>query len=158
MLKAHAIENLPHLGAARIHVLKSKWYPDENNSMTARFLDVMKKAGCEDIPVHTISGSLAIPLAAQDLVDTYKDIEAIVCFGILMKGETAHFEMIMNTLSTAFATLTLGSRVPIINCIIPATSFDQVRARTGNDEHNKGLEAALAAIETIIWRRNLRGE
>ncbi len=73
-----------------------------------------------------------------------------------MKGETAHFEMIMDTLTHSFAQLVLTARTPIINCIIPASSIEQVNVRTSDDGLNKGIEAALATIETIRWRRQLR--
>jgi 6,7-dimethyl-8-ribityllumazine synthase len=155
MLTAHSLENIPQLGPARIHVLKSKWHGEACDSLTEKFLEVMKRAGCEEIPVHTVSGSLEMPLAAQDLIEAYPDIEAVVCFGIILKGETMHFEMMLQTLSTAFAKLTLEKRTPLINCIIPATKEGQVTARAGNDGKNKGIEAALATIETVLWRRSL---
>lgn len=156
MLQTHSLENLPQLGKANIHVLKSKWHGAYCDRLTERFLAVMKQAGCEHVTVHTVSGSLEMPLAAQDLIDNDKSIEAIVCFGIILKGETMHFEMMLQTLSYALPNLSLSTRVPLINCIIPATALSQVEDRAGDDERNKGIEAALATIETILWRRSLR--
>lgn len=159
MLLPHSAANVGHLGAACIHVLKSKWHAEHVDALVGRFLAVMEKAGCTDIPVHTLSGCLEMPLAAQDLFEMEKGrLEAVVCFGILMKGETAHFEMVLNTMTAAFAQLTLNARLPVINAILPASRMEHVLERSGDNDLNKGIEAALATVETIRWRRDIRAQ
>jgi 6,7-dimethyl-8-ribityllumazine synthase len=100
-----------------------------------------------------------MPLAAQDLFEMEKGaLEAVVCFGILMKGETAHFEMVLNTMTAAFAQFTMTAKVPVINAIIPASKLEHVQERSGENDLNKGIEAALATIETIRWRRAVKAK
>jgi 6,7-dimethyl-8-ribityllumazine synthase len=157
MLKPHSTENIGRLGPARIHVLKSKWHGESVDALVGRFLAVLSDADCPGIPVHTLSGCLEMPLAAQDLFEMEKGaLEAVVCFGILMKGETAHFEMVLNTMTAAFAQFTMTARVPVINAIIPAGRIEHVQERSGDNNLNKGIEAAIATIETIRWRREIR--
>jgi len=154
MLQEHSTKDIGMLGPAVIHVLKSKWYVEHVDALVARFLGVMEAAGCISIPVHELSGCLEMPLASQDLFEMERGrLEAVVCFGILMKGETAHFEMVLNTMTAAFAQFTMMAKVPVINAIIPASRMEHVAERSGDNELNKGVEAALATVETIRWRR-----
>ena len=157
MLKPHSADGIGRLGPARIHVLKSKWHAEQVDALVARFLAILAEAGCPDIPVHTLSGCLEMPLAAQDIFEMEQGrLEAVVCFGILMKGETAHFEMVLNTMTAAFAHFTMMAKVPVINAILPASKLEHVLERSGDNDLNKGIEAALATVETIRWRRDLR--
>jgi len=86
-----AIEN-----PGRICILQSKWYPELVHSMTEACRQVLGQAGYADIEVHTLPGSLEIPLAARDLLaeDANDEIDAVICFGVIIKGDTLHFEMI----------------------------------------------------------------
>jgi 6,7-dimethyl-8-ribityllumazine synthase len=157
VLKPHSAEGLGQIGPACIHVLKSKWHAEHVDKLVARFLGILSDAGCPDIPVHTLSGCLEMPLAAQDIFEMENGkLEAVVCFGILMKGETAHFEMVLNTMTAAFAHFTMRARVPVINAILPASRMEHIAERSGDDDLNKGIEAALATVETIRWRRDIR--
>ncbi|MBS0472621.1 MAG: 6,7-dimethyl-8-ribityllumazine synthase [Proteobacteria bacterium] len=157
MLLPHSAANISRLGPACIHVLKSKWHAEHVDALVDRFLAVMAEAGCDFIPVHTLSGCLEMPLAAQDIFEMERGrLEAVVCFGVLMKGETAHFEMVLNTMTAAFAQLTLAARVPVINAILPASRIEHVLERSGDNDLNKGIEAALATVETVLWRRDIR--
>jgi 6,7-dimethyl-8-ribityllumazine synthase len=159
MLLAHSAANAGRLGPARIHVLKSKWHAEHVDALVDRFLAILRDAGCSGIPVHTLSGCLEMPLAAQDLFEMEKGaLEAVVCFGILMKGETAHFEMVLNTMTAAFALFTMTAKVPVVNAVIPASRLEHVQERSGENDLNKGIEAALATIETIRWRRAIKAK
>jgi hypothetical protein len=77
----------------RICILQSKWYPELVQSMTEACQQVLGQAGYTDIHTHTLPGSLEIPLAARDLLaqDVEQQIDAIICFGVIIKGDTLHF-------------------------------------------------------------------
>ncbi|NIP13713.1 MAG: hypothetical protein GWM88_02805, partial [Pseudomonadales bacterium] len=93
------ISQLPVIeNAGRVAILKSKWYPELVDSMARCCEEVLRGRGIDRVEVHTLPGSLELPLAAADLLaaDGGDDIDAIVCFGIILKGETLHFEMITN--------------------------------------------------------------
>ena len=159
MLLPHSAKDIGTLGPAVVHVLKSKWHAEHVDALVARFLAIMTQAACPDIPVHTLSGCLEMPLASQDLFEKEQGrLEAVVCFGILMKGETAHFEMVLNTMTAAFAHFTMTAKVPVINAIIPANTLAHVAERSDENDLNKGIEAALATIETVRWRRDIRAK
>jgi 6,7-dimethyl-8-ribityllumazine synthase len=157
MLQPHNSDGVKLIKPAHIHVKKSKWYSEHVDSLVDTFLRILGKSGKHMVVVHQISGCLEMPLACLDLHEHAKeDIDAIVCFGVLMKGETYHFEMILDTLTESFASIAVDHKLLVLNCIIPATNVDEVAVRSADNELNKGIEAALATIEAIEWRRSLR--
>ena len=72
----------------KIAILKSKWYPELVNNLSATCVRTLREYGYTEIEEHTLPGSLEIPLAARDLLaeDTDKRIDAIICFGVIVKG------------------------------------------------------------------------
>jgi len=145
----------PKIDPANIQILVSKWHDKYVNSLVDRFKADISKSGDHNLTIHVLSGCLEMPLACLDLHEHIKNIDIYVCFGILMRGETAHFDMILQTITSAFAHIIVNHRLPIVNCIIPANKLDEVDKRSRDDEFNKGTEAAISAIETIRWRRSV---
>ena len=106
-------------------------------------------------------GCLEIPLAARDLLaeetehNANPKIDAIVCFGIIVKGDTLHFEMISEESMRGLGSVMHDFRRPILVEILPVFEMQQAIDRCSDDEFNKGIEAAVAAIEMVAWRRSI---
>ena len=152
------VSNLPVIdNPGRIAILKSKWYPEVVDSLAVACEGVLRERGFDRIEVHTLPGSLELPLAAADLLeaDVDKSIDAVICFGVILKGETLHFEMITNECMRGLGEVMRKYRRPVVVEVLPVVKMEHAHARAGNDEFNKGYEAAAAAIEMIHWRRGL---
>ena len=147
-------ENLPSIFGARVAILASKWYPDHVASMTAKCADLLIRHGA-DVTTHVLPGTLEFPYAAQLITETCPNVEAIVCLSVVCQGETKHFDMIIESCGLELTRVSVAFDIPIINEILPATDMSQVIARTSDDEFNKGIEAAVAAIEMISWTRSM---
>jgi 6,7-dimethyl-8-ribityllumazine synthase len=141
----------------RICILQSKWYPELVQSMTEACQQVLGQAGYTDIHTHTLPGSLEIPLAARDLLaqDVEQQIDAIICFGVIIKGDTLHFEMISEESMRGLGSVMHDFRRPVVVEILPVFTMQQAVDRASDDEFNKGIEAAVAAIEMVAWRRSI---
>ena len=158
---ARTVVDLDHLprvpSPGRIAILRSKWYPEIVDSMSGVCERVLRGAGYRRLEVHTLPGSLELPLAAADLLaaDSAGDLDALICFGVIVKGETLHFEMISAECMRGLAGVSLEYRRPVIVEVLPVFDIEHARARAGDDEYNKGYEAAAAALEMICWRRSV---
>ncbi|MEM7002588.1 MAG: 6,7-dimethyl-8-ribityllumazine synthase [Pseudomonadota bacterium] len=141
----------------RIAILKSKWYPEYVESMAGACAQVLTNHGYTDIEQHTLPGSLELPLAARDLLseDTDHKIDAIICFGVIVKGDTLHFEMISYECMRGLGVLMEEFRRPVVVEVLPVFDIQQAAERAADDEFNKGIEAAVAAIEMVAWRRRV---
>jgi len=152
------LSNLPRIAApGRIAIIQSKWYPEFVGAMSATCARVLREAGYERIEQHTLPGCLELPLAAADLLATDRagDLDAVICFGVILKGETLHFEMISNECMRGLAAVGLQYRRPVIVEVLPVFDIEHARTRGSDDEFNKGYEAATAALEMIQWRREI---
>ncbi|MFW6094135.1 MAG: 6,7-dimethyl-8-ribityllumazine synthase [Pseudomonadota bacterium] len=150
------LSNLPVVETpGRIAILQSKWYPDIVGSMGSVCESVLREKGYREVERHTLPGSLELPLAAADLLaaDAGERIDAVICFGVILKGETLHFEMITHECMRGLGAVGLEYRRPVVVEILPVLDIEHARARAADDEFNKGYEAAAAALEMIAWRR-----
>lgn len=149
---------LPVIDApGRIAILKSKWYPEVVDSLSSTCVEVLSQYGYSRIDVHTLPGSLELPLAARDLLalDADREIDAIICFGVIVKGETLHFEMISNECMRGLGDVMHEFRRPVVVEVLPVFELAHAEQRAADDEFNKGIEAAAAAIEMVAWRRSV---
>ena len=154
MQQALDVSALPRVDGARVAILRSKWYADMIDRMHARCVAVLEGAGVMEMETHVLPGCLEMPFAASELVRRdRRAIDAVICLGIVLKGDTMHFEMIVDECSRGLGEVARASRVPILNEVIPVTDIAQAESRTADDEFNKGIEAAAAAVEMIDWKR-----
>jgi 6,7-dimethyl-8-ribityllumazine synthase len=150
---SYSIGDLPQTPNAKIAIIMSKWYRELSESMVRRCTPILEQAGCAPVDVHVVPGCLEIPLAARRLHQSKPDIEALIVFGIIVKGDTYHFDMVKNLTMSGIERVLFERDVPIINEILPVDKLEHAQARCADDDRNKGIEAALAAIEIIDWRR-----
>jgi 6,7-dimethyl-8-ribityllumazine synthase len=156
MQQAIDIDALPRLdGGAHVAILCSKWYADVVGSLRAKCEAVLRGKGVDRIAVHTLPGSFEFPYAAGQLVQQDDPPDAIVCLGVVLKGDTYHFEMIVDECVRGLGEVSRAAGVPILNEVLAVTDIAQAESRAADDEFNKGIEAAAAAIEIIHWRRSL---
>jgi 6,7-dimethyl-8-ribityllumazine synthase len=152
------LSSLPALTEpGRVVILKSKWYPQLVGSLEATCVELLTAHGVTDVVSHTVPGCLELPLAAADILERDVDgsVEAVICFGVIVKGDTLHFEMISNECITGLGWVMRHYRRPVIVEVLPVFTIEQAQDRAGDDEFNKGIEAAVAAIEMMAWRRGL---
>ncbi len=109
----------------------------------------------KNIVTVTVPGSLEIPIAAQALART-KKYDCLVVFGVVLKGETYHFELVANESVRGCVQVALQYAIPIISEILSVYTIEQAKARTENDEYNKGIEAANAALHVVETLKKIK--
>ena len=123
-----------------------------NDFITGRLLegalDVISRSGGdnESTMVVKVPGSFELPLAAKKIADT-KKYDAVICLGAVIRGATPHFDYIAGQISRGLGQSSLESGVPITFGVITSDNLEQAIERAGSKNGNKGVEAALAAIE-----------
>lgn len=115
-------------------------------------LDVLKERGAKAAPILSVPGSFEIPVAAQALADAGK-VDAVICLGCVIKGETAHFEHVAEAASQGILDVSLETGVPCVFGVLTTYTTEQARARLDN-----GREAAETAIEMANLLRQVRGK
>src|SRR5579884_457468 len=100
----------------------------------------------EDISIVRVPGSFEIPAAARELALT-KKFDAIVCLGCLLRGDTAHYDVIANEVTRGIGQSAQDTGVPHAFGVLTCDTLEQAIDRAGLKSGNKGFEAALAAVE-----------
>ncbi len=117
---------------------------------------ILRHGGSEDNIIHVkVPGSWEIPVAAGELARR-DDIDAVIALGVLIRGQTPHFDYIAAEVSKGLANLSLELRKPITFGVITADTLEQAVERAGTKHGNKGWEAALSAIEMANLFKHLR--
>jgi len=150
---ASSTDSLARIDGARVAIIQGAWHRDLSDVMVRRCSEVLVAQGAADIAVHVLPGSLELPLAAQRLARRDRSLEAIIAFGIIVKGDTDHYEVVRDLSIGGLGEVMLREDVPVIIEVLPVLHIDQARARCADNEFNKGIEAAGAAIGCIDWRR-----
>jgi len=139
-----------HLDAEGLHfaLVVSRF----NEALTSRLesgaVDCLVRHGAkeDDITIVRVPGAWEIPMVAAQLAGGGK-FEAIISVGALVRGGTAHFELIAAEVAKGLAQASMSTGVPMTFGVITAETLEQAVERAGTKMGNKGWEAALAAIE-----------
>ncbi len=123
-----------------------------NSFITERLLqsayDGLLRTGVtkRDVVLARVPGAFEIPLAARTLALT-KTYDAIICLGCLLRGDTAHYDVIVNEVTRGIGQSAQETGVPHAFGVLTCETLEQAIDRAGLKMGNKGFEAALAAVE-----------
>ena len=106
----------------------------------------------KDIDLIRVPGAFEIPLAARKLAET-KKYDAIICIGCLLRGDTAHYDVIVNEVTRGIGQSAQETGVPHAFGVLTCENLEQAIDRAGLKMGNKGFEAALAAVEMASLQR-----
>ena len=143
-------EGKPSGRGKKIGVVVAKF----NDFVTQRLLDgclkELLKHGVrkEDITVARVPGSLEIPLVALRLAKK-KNIQAVICLGAVIRGETLHFDLVARGAAQGIAHTALASGKPVIFGVLATDTVEQANKRSDAKKVNKGRDAAVDALEMI---------
>jgi 6,7-dimethyl-8-ribityllumazine synthase len=109
----------------------------------------------KDIGIVGVPGSFEIPSAARTLAET-KKYDTIICLGCLIRGDTAHYDVIVNEVTRGIGQSAQETDVPHAFGVLTCENLEQAIDRAGLKMGNKGFEAALAAVEMANLKSAIR--
>ncbi len=120
-------------------------------------LDSLVRSGAldSDIDIVRVPGAFEIPLIAKKLADSQK-YDAIICLGVVIRGATPHFDVVVNEVSKGSAQVGLETGVPVMFGVLTTETIEQAIERSGTKAGNKGSDVAIAAIEMANLVEELR--
>jgi 6,7-dimethyl-8-ribityllumazine synthase len=110
----------------------------------------------KDIVLIRVPGAFEIPSAARTLAET-KKYDAIICIGCLLRGDTAHYDVIVNEVTRGIGQSAQETGVPHAFGVLTCDTLEQAIDRAGLKMGNKGFEAALAAVEMANLKKTVVG-
>ncbi len=143
---------------ARFGIVASRWYPELMDQLIAGARDWLLEHGVRAgaIDLARVPGSFELPMGAKALVDTGR-YDAVICLGVVIRGETTHYDYVAGESARGITELAITSGVPILFGVVTCENRDQAIARSGGSKGNKGAEAAEAAAEMVGLVRRVSG-
>ena len=148
---------LPNASAMRFGIVVSEWNNEITESLYEGACNTLLgcKAKKKNIVRINVPGSFELPVAAQWLINTGK-VDAVICLGCVIQGETRHFEFICNAVAQGLMDLSIEYNKPFVFGVLTTGNMEQAKARAGGKHGNKGVEAAVTAMKMIEVSKKLK--
>jgi 6,7-dimethyl-8-ribityllumazine synthase len=155
-LSSYDSESIPDARKMRFGIVVSDWNREVTWSLLEGALNTLKKYSATEnnIIVKHVPGSFELTLGAQFLAE-YEDLDAIICLGCVIQGETPHFTYICQGVTQGITQLNMEYNIPFIFGVLTTLNQEQATDRAGGKHGNKGDEAAVTAIRMAALQREI---
>jgi 6,7-dimethyl-8-ribityllumazine synthase len=148
--------SIPDAAGMRFGIAVSDWNSEVTWALLEGTVKTLKLHGAEeiDIVIKHVPGSFELTLGAQFLAE-YDDLDAVICLGCVIQGETPHFTYICQGVTQGITQLNLEYNIPFIFGVLTTNTQQQAADRAGGRLGNKGDEAAVTAIKMAALQREM---
>lgn len=139
----------------KIAIIVSRFNEFITNKLLSGCLDTLSRhnVNLDNVEIAWVPGAFEMPLVAQKM--TARGYDAVICLGAVIRGATPHFEYVSAEVTKGIAQVGLNTGVPVIYGVITSDTIEQAIERAGTKAGNKGVDAALTAIEMVNLLRQL---
>jgi 6,7-dimethyl-8-ribityllumazine synthase len=155
-LSTYDRQGIPSAVNMKFGIVVSEWNEEITQSLLKGALKTLIAHGAKkkNIIVHYVPGSFELPLGAEYFICS-KDINAVICLGCIIQGETRHFEFICNAVANGIMKASQDNLLPVIFGVLTTNTLQQAKDRAGGKHGNKGIEAAITAIKMVALDKEL---
>ena len=158
-MTGEGIPAVPEMDAAglRLALVASTWHDRICQALLDGARAVARDAGIADPTVVRVHGAIEIPVVAQELA---RDHDAVVALGVVIRGETPHFDYVCDAVTQGLTRVSLDESTPVANGVLTTDTEQQALDRAGlpGSAEDKGAQACAAALSTALTLRRLRRE
>ncbi|WP_155370360.1 6,7-dimethyl-8-ribityllumazine synthase [Catellatospora vulcania] len=135
-------------------IVATRWHADLVEQMLDRAQAAAKACNVADVQVVHVAGAVELPVVAQALARRH---DAVVALGVVIRGETAHFEYVSSSVTEGLTRIALDESTPVAHGVLTVDTVAQARDRAGLPEssEDKGGEAVVAALDAAVTLRTL---
>ena len=135
-------------GGRNLALVTSLFNAELTKKLEQGAMDCLAACGLEPMVRVYVPGAWEIPLAVQSLLKK-ENCDGVVALGIVIRGETSHYDFICTAVQTGCSQLQLQFKKPVAFGVLTTENFAQAEARCGGSKGNKGFEAAKAALDML---------
>lgn len=150
---AQSFEFAPHI---QVGIVVSEWNDQVTGALLKGAVETLVKHGVQpdNIWIEPVPGTFELPLGAQLFAEN-EDIDAVICLGCVIQGETPHFDFVCDAAAQGIMRVGLDNKLPVIFGVLTTLTLEQAMDRAGGKHGNKGDEAAMTALKMIQFQDNL---
>lgn len=148
--------NVPNGADFKIGIVVSEW----NASITDALLNGAKTALLdnglrpENILIHHVPGAFELPLGCQLVLDN-TDVDGVIAIGVVIQGETKHFDFVCQGATQGLMQVGLEYNSPVMYCVLTDNNIEQSYARSGGEHGNKGTDTAIACLKMVALKKSI---
>jgi 6,7-dimethyl-8-ribityllumazine synthase len=152
-----AVDGAPDLGKVdgaglTLGIVATRWHGELVEHMLKRAVAAAEACNVDHVTVARVAGSVELPVVAQALAHRFN---AVVALGVVVRGDTAHFEWVCQAVTDGLTRVALDESTPVAHGVLTVDSLDQARERVGLPEsaEDKGWSATVAALDAALALR-----
>ncbi|MDK2978323.1 MAG: 6,7-dimethyl-8-ribityllumazine synthase [Bacteroidales bacterium] len=147
-LSDYDIKTVPSAKGMKFGIVTSEWNSEITSALLKGAHETLLKHGAkeENILRKYVPGSVELTLGAQFMAE-YADLDAVICLGCVIQGETKHFDYVCQSVTHGITELNMHYNIPFIFGVLTTNNQQQAKDRAGGKHGNKGTEAAVTAIK-----------
>ena len=145
--------DLPDACGMKIGIVVAEWNSEITFAMKEGAVQTLREHGVkeDDIIVRHVPGSFELTAGAQ-MMANHTSVDAIICIGCVIRGETPHFDYICQGVTFGLTQVSINQEIPVIFGVLTTNDLQQALDRAGGKHGNKGVEAAVTAIKMVaLW-------
>ena len=148
---------IPDAKPFKFGIVYSEWNFEITNALKEGALKTLLQNGAleENIIIKEVPGSFELTLGAQYVAE-YTNVDAIICLGCVIQGETRHFDFICDAVAKGITDLNIKYNMPVIFGVLTPNNQQQAVDRAGGKHGNKGDEAAITAIKMLGLKKSFK--
>jgi len=143
---------------AKVGIIVSEWNSEITHALYKGAFETLIENGISESNIITkyVPGSFELPMGARIMIEN-NAVDAIICIGCVIQGETRHFDFICNAVANGIMKLNIENEIsaPVIFGVLTTNTIEQARERAGGKHGNKGIEAAVSALKMIMFSENI---
>jgi 6,7-dimethyl-8-ribityllumazine synthase len=156
-LSAYQEDNIPSGEEMKIGIIVAEWNEHITHALYEGAYDTLLKHQVKVENIHTmqVPGAFELPIGARMMLNA-RALDAIICLGCVIKGDTQHDEYINHAVATGITNLSISMNKPVIFGVLTTNNEQQAIDRAGGKHGNKGIEAAVTALRMADLKQNFK--
>jgi len=148
---------VPNGADFKIGIVVSEWNDSITNALLFGAKTALLENGVkeENIMVRYVPGTFELPLGCQLLLDN-TDIDGAIAIGVVIQGETRHFDFVCQGATQGLMQVGLEYNTPVMYCVLTDDNIQQSLDRSGGKHGNKGTDTAIACLKMIEFKRSMQ--
>ncbi|WP_433207628.1 6,7-dimethyl-8-ribityllumazine synthase [Dactylosporangium sp. CS-047395] len=133
-------------------IVATRWHGELVDHMLNRAIEAGEASNVDHITVARVDGAVELPVLAQGLAHRF---DAVVALGVVIRGDTAHFEYVCQSVTDGLTRVALDCATPVAHGVLTVDNYEQARARAGfaDSAEDKGYAASIAALDAAVALR-----
>lgn len=147
---------IPSAKNMRFGIVVAQWNSEITENLYLGAFNTLIDCGCheENILRKDVPGSFELSFGAQLFLNS-TDVDAVICLGSVIQGETKHFDFVCQTTANGIKDVSLKYNKAVIFGVLTDDTLEQAKDRSGGKLGNKGVEAAVSAIKMVHLKNNM---